>query len=118
MEDNLNFSGNGRRMQFLKEMEDDLNLSGNGRQPQFQDIEETSMFQGMEDNLNFSGNSRQPRFLKKWKTTTVFRLENGIPPQFNQLIPNIAELFLLATVDSKFQIKNNLQLNQSQPSLT
>jgi hypothetical protein len=34
MEDDLNFSGNGRRPQF-QDMEDDLNLSGNGRQPQF-----------------------------------------------------------------------------------
>ena len=64
MEDDLNFSGNGRRPQFLKEMEDDLNFSGNGRRPQFQE---------MEDDLNFSGNGRRPQFFRKWKTTSVFQ---------------------------------------------
>ena len=34
------------------------------------------------------------------------------------MIPNISELFLWANVDSKFQFKNNLKLNQSQLSLT
>ena len=37
MKDDLNFSGNGRRPQFFKEMEDNLNFSGNGRRPQFQE---------------------------------------------------------------------------------
>jgi hypothetical protein len=45
-------------------MEDDLNFSGNGRQPQFQDIE---------DNLNFSGNGRQSQFFRKWKMTSFFQ---------------------------------------------
>ena len=52
MEDNLNFSGNGRRPQFFRkwkttsffqEMEDDLN----------QDMEEDLNYQDMEENLNF-----------------------------------------------------------------
>jgi hypothetical protein len=46
-------------------MEDDLNFSGNGRQPQFQE---------MEDNLNISGNGRRPQFFRKWKTTSVFQV--------------------------------------------
>ena len=53
MEDDLNFSGNGRHPQF-QEMEDNLNFSGNGRRPQF------------------SGNGRQPKFFRKWKTTSTF----------------------------------------------
>ena len=50
MEDDPNFSGNGRRPQFWKEMEDDLDFSGNGRQPQlFRKWKMTSVFQEMED---------------------------------------------------------------------
>jgi hypothetical protein len=64
MEDDLNFSGNGRRPQFLNEMEDDLQFSGNGRRPKFQE---------MENNLNISGNGRQLQFFRKWKTTSVFQ---------------------------------------------
>jgi hypothetical protein len=82
MEDDLIFSGNGRRPQFFKEMEDYLNffgkwkttsISGYGRRPQFfQEMETTSIFQEMEDDLSFSGNGRRLKFS-----------ENGIPPQFN-----------------------------------
>jgi hypothetical protein len=108
MEDNLNFSGDGRRPQFLKEMEDDLN---------FNRWKTTLIFQEMEDNLNFSGNGRRPQIFRKWKTTKVFRKWKNNSFQY-QLIPIISELFLLAKVDSKFPIKNNLQLNQSQHSLT
>ena len=108
MEDDLNFSGNGRRPQFLKEMEDDLNFSGNGRRPQFQE---------MEDDLNFSGNWRRLQFIRKWKTTKVFRKWKTTSIQY-QLIQNISWLFLLANVDSKFPIKNNLQLNEYETSLT
>ena len=43
----------------------------------------------MKDELNFSVNRRQPQFFQK-----------------------------MEEVDFKFPIKNNLQLNQSQPSLT
>jgi hypothetical protein len=64
MEDDLNITGNGRRLQFLKEIEDDPNFSGNGRCPQFQE---------MEDDLNFLGNGRQPHYFRKWKTTSVFQ---------------------------------------------
>ena len=64
MEDNLNFSENGRRPQFLKVMENDLNFSVNGRQPQSQD---------MENEFNCSGNGRRPQFVRKWKTTSVFQ---------------------------------------------
>jgi hypothetical protein len=46
----------------------------------------------MEDDLNFSGNQRQPQFLKEMEDDLNF--------------------------SGKFPIKNNLQLNQSQPSLT
>jgi hypothetical protein len=53
MEDDLNFSGNGRGTQFLKEMEDDLN---------FRIWKTTSILQEMEDDLNFSGNGRQLEF--------------------------------------------------------
>ena len=58
MEDKINFSGNGRRPQFLKEMEDeemedDLN---------FREWKTTSIFQEMEDDLKFSENVRQPQF--------------------------------------------------------
>jgi hypothetical protein len=45
-------------------MEDDLNFSGNGRRPEFQE---------MEDDLNTSGNGRRPQFFRKWKTTSVFQ---------------------------------------------
>ena len=76
-----------------------------------------SIVQEMEDDLNLSGNGRRPQFFSKWKTTKVFSQWNTTSIQY-QLIPNISEVFLLANVDSKFQIKNNLKLNQSQPSLT
>jgi hypothetical protein len=65
----------------------------------------------MEDNLNFSENGRRHQF-QEMEDDVKFS-ENGRPPQFN-----ISELFLLANVESKFPIKNNLQFNQSQPSLT
>ena len=66
MEDNLDFSENGRQPQFFRkwnttsifqEMEDDPNFSGYGRQPQLQE---------MEDDRNFSGNGRRPQFFRKW----------------------------------------------------
>ena len=117
MEDDLNFSGNGRRPHFLKEMEDDLNFSGNGRRPQFQEMEDDLNFQEMEDDLNYSGNGRRPQFFRKWKTTKVFRKWKTTSFHY-QLVQNISEFFLLANVDSKFSIKTNLQLNQSQPSST
>jgi hypothetical protein len=74
-------------------MEDDLN---------FRIWKTTSIFQEIEDDVNF----------RIWKTTSTFQ------EMKYQLIPNISELFLLANVGFKFQIKNNFQLNQSQPSLT
>jgi hypothetical protein len=80
-----------------REMEDNLN---------FKKWKTTSIFREMEDDL---------KFFRKWKTTSNFS-ENARPPQ--SVIPNISELFLLANVDSKFPIKNNLQLIQSQPSMT
>jgi hypothetical protein len=63
MEDDLNFSGNGRRPQFLRkwktssifqEIEDYLN---------FRKWKRTSIFQETEDDLNFW----------KWKTTSIFQ---------------------------------------------
>ena len=131
MEDDINFSGNGRWPLFFRklkttsifhEMEDDLNFSRNGRRPQFQE---------MEENFNFSGNGRRPQFFGKWKTTSIFHemednlnfsgnrrqlkfSENGRPPQFNiswyQIFLSYFYWLML--------IKNNLQINQSQPSLT
>jgi hypothetical protein len=54
-------------------MEDDINFSGNGRRHQFFRIWKTSSnFQEMEDNLNFSENRRRLKFS-----------ENVRPPQFN-----------------------------------
>ena len=64
MEDDLNFSGNGRRPPFFE---------GNGKQTQFSRNGGRSQFQNMEDDLNFSGNGRQPQFFRKWKTTSVFQ---------------------------------------------
>ena len=67
MEDDLvnSTSGNRRRPQFFQEMEDDLNFSGNGRRPQF--------FQEMEDDLNFSGNGGRPKFFRKCKTQSSIK---------------------------------------------
>ena len=46
-------------------MEDDLNFSGNGRRPQFfRKWKTTLIFQKMEDDLNF---------FRKWKTTSIFQ---------------------------------------------
>jgi hypothetical protein len=50
-------------------MEDDLNFSRNGRLPQFSGNGRPSQLQDMEDNLKFSENGRQPKFFRKWKTT-------------------------------------------------
>ena len=65
-------------------MEDDLTFSGDGRRPHyFWKWKTTSIFQEMEDDLNFSwnkrhinssGNWRQPLIFWKWKTTRVFRI--------------------------------------------
>jgi hypothetical protein len=62
------------------------------------------------------GNERRPQFFRKWKTTSIFQeMEDNL----NFRIWKIQyQLFLLANADSKFPIKNNLQLNESQPSLT
>jgi hypothetical protein len=54
----------------------------------------TSIFQEMEDNFKFLGKRRQLKLSG-----------NGRQPQ-------------LGNVDFKFPIKNNLQINQSQPSST
>jgi hypothetical protein len=123
-------------------MEDDLNFSGNARQPQFfRKWKTTSIFQEMQDDLNFSGNGRRPQFFRKWrmisisgheKRTTIFRIwkrtliikemEDNL--KFSENSKQLKttsikyQLFLLANVESKFPIKNNLQLNESQPSLT
>jgi hypothetical protein len=72
-------------------MEDDINFSGNGRRPQFfRKWKTTSFFQKKEDDLNF----------RIWKRTSIFRIwkrtsivsemkdnfkfsENGRPLHFN-----------------------------------
>ena len=79
MEDDLNFSGIGRRPQFLKQMEEDLNfsrklkktlISGYGRAPQiFRNWQITSIFQEMEDDLKFSGNGRRLKYLMIYADT-------------------------------------------------
>jgi hypothetical protein len=57
MEDDLNF---------LSKMEDDLNFSRNGRRPEF-------FSSKLEDSLNFFKNGSRPQFLQKWKTKTEFQ---------------------------------------------
>ena len=129
MEDDLNFWWKWKTTSIFQETEDDLS---------FRKWKTTSILQEMEEDLNFSENWSPPQFFRKWKTTKVFRKWKStsiqlipvdtnwyqlIPVDTNwynwyQLIPNISELLLFANVDSKFLIKNNLQLNQSQPSLT
>jgi hypothetical protein len=121
MEEDLNFSGNGRRSQFFRKW----------RQPQFVKKWKTTSISIMEDDLNFWGNGRRPQFFKKWKTTSIFRemeddvkfLENRRWLKFsedhmNSISSDTQYSFLLANVDSKFTIKNNLQIKQSQPSMT
>jgi hypothetical protein len=91
MEDDLKFSGNGRRPQFFRKWNTTPTLikfkfkttsaSENRRRHQyFRKWKMTLIFQEKEDGLNFSGNGRQPQFLvngrrlqllRKWKTTST-----------------------------------------------
>ena len=73
-------------------MEDDLNFSGNGRQPPFsvngsrlqflrkwkttstsEKWNMTPIFQEKEDDLHYSGKGRRPKFFRKWKMTSIFQ---------------------------------------------
>ena len=63
IEDDLNFSGNGRRPQF-QDMEDHLKYSRMGRGPQF--------FRKRENDLEFSGNGRRLKFLNSISTDTKY----------------------------------------------
>jgi hypothetical protein len=81
MEDDINFSGNGRRPQFFRkwkmtsffqETEDDLNFRIWMRTSIFRIWKRTSIFNGMEDDFKFSGNGKKLKFS-----------ENGRPLQFN-----------------------------------
>ena len=63
MEDDLNFSGNGRRPQIFTEREDDLIFSENENDSYFRMYKGTSIFQEMEDDINL---------FRKRKTTPVF----------------------------------------------
>jgi hypothetical protein len=81
MEDDINFSGNGRRPQFFmkwkttsifQEMEDDLKFRIWKRTSIFRIWKRTSISNGMEDDFKFSGNEKQLKFS-----------ENGRPTQFN-----------------------------------
>jgi hypothetical protein len=57
----------------FQEMEDDLNFSGNGRRPQFfRKWKMTSISQEIEEK-HFSGNRRRPQFFRKWKPTSIFQ---------------------------------------------
>ena len=97
-------------------MEDELNFSGNGRQPQFFRKWKMISISGYGRGAQFSGYGRGPKFLREWKMTSSLQaIENNLKWKTTSIQ---YQLFLLANVDSKFPIKNNFQLNQSQPSLT
>ena len=54
----------------LKKMEDDLNFSANGRWPQyFSNGRRPIFFLEIEDDINILENGRQPQSFGKWKTT-------------------------------------------------
>jgi hypothetical protein len=58
-------------------MEDNLNFSENGRQTQFQEMKDDLKFQEMEDDINFVENGRRHKLVRKWKKTSSFqKIEN------------------------------------------
>jgi hypothetical protein len=68
----------------------------------------------MEDDLDFSGNERRPQFQKMEDNLNFHEMEEDLNFSGNE-----TKYFLdISNVNSKFPIKNNLQFNFSQPSLT
>ena len=63
----------------VQEMEDDLNFSGNGRRPQFFRKWKIISISGYGRGPQFSGYGRGPQFLMEWKTTSSFQeMENNL----------------------------------------